>query len=96
MRFVKPLDEKLLDEVFNKFEKILTVEDAAIMGGFGSAILEYMSKKGHHSQVKILGISDRIFEHGSQLELQQEAGFDPDSITDEAMAMVFSSYVNKK
>ncbi|MCZ6519883.1 MAG: 1-deoxy-D-xylulose-5-phosphate synthase [Bacteroidetes bacterium] len=96
MRFVKPLDEKLLDEVFNKFEKILTVEDAAIMGGFGSAILEYMSKKGHHSQVKILGIPDRIFEHGSQLELQQEAGFDPDSITDEAMAMVFSSYVNKK
>src|SRR5262249_26177077 len=55
MRFVKPLDEELMHEVFSKFRKIITVEDGAIAGGFGSAILEFMNHNNYHAQIKILG-----------------------------------------
>ncbi|HYF70403.1 MAG TPA: 1-deoxy-D-xylulose-5-phosphate synthase [Ohtaekwangia sp.] len=80
MRFAKPLDENLLHEIFSKFKKIITVEDGCIQGGFGSAILEFMADNGYHAEVKRLGIPDVIVEHGEQLELQRECGFDPDSI----------------
>jgi 1-deoxy-D-xylulose-5-phosphate synthase len=75
MRFVKPLDEDLLHEIFKKFEFILTVEDGAIQGGFGSAILEFMADNGYSSKVKRLGIPDSIVEHGTQDELYDECGF---------------------
>ena len=84
MRFVKPLDSRLLEEVFTRFDKVLTVEDGCIMGGFGSAVLEWAADKGYHTQVKRLGIPDSIFEQGEQGELQREAGFCPDSIFDAA------------
>ncbi|WP_026135530.1 1-deoxy-D-xylulose-5-phosphate synthase [Nafulsella turpanensis] len=80
MRFVKPLDEKLLHEIFSKFDKVLTVEDGCLMGGFGSAIVEFMADHGYHAQVKRLGIPDSIIEHGEQLELHAECGFDPAGI----------------
>ena len=76
MRFVKPLDELLLHEVFGKFKHVITVEDAAIQGGMGSAILEFMADHGYSAQVKRLGIPDRVVEHGSQKELYAECGFD--------------------
>jgi 1-deoxy-D-xylulose-5-phosphate synthase len=80
MRFVKPLDEELLHEVFQSFDKILTVEDGCLMGGFGSAVLEFMADHGYQAQVKRLGMADRVYEHGEQLELHREAGFDPEGI----------------
>lgn len=80
MRFVKPLDEELLHEIFGKFNKVITVEDGCLMGGFGSAVLEWMVDNDYQAQVKRLGIPDRIVEHGDQLELHIECGFDPSGI----------------
>ncbi|WP_194976773.1 1-deoxy-D-xylulose-5-phosphate synthase [Aquiflexum lacus] len=80
MRFVKPLDESLLHEVFGKFKKVITVEDGCLMGGFGSAVLEWMVDNGYSAQVKRLGIPDAIIEHGEQIELHRECGFDPEGI----------------
>jgi 1-deoxy-D-xylulose-5-phosphate synthase len=80
MRFVKPLDEELLHEVFSKFKKVITVEDGCLMGGFGSAVLEWMMDHGYQAQVKRLGIPDTVIEHGEQIELQRECGFDPEGI----------------
>jgi 1-deoxy-D-xylulose-5-phosphate synthase len=80
LRFVKPLDEKMLHEVFRNFDRIVTVEDGCIMGGFGTAILEFMAFHNYQAQVRILGIPDRIIEHGKPGELQKECGFDADGI----------------
>ena len=76
MRFVKPLDEKLLHAIFRKYDKVITVEDGCIQGGFGSAVLEFMVDNQYHAQVKRLGIPDAIIEHGSQQQLHRECGFD--------------------
>jgi len=80
MRFVKPLDENMLHEVFSKYQKIITVEDGCIQGGFGSAVLEFMVDNNYNSSIKRLGIPDRIVEHGEQFDLHQESGFDPEGI----------------
>ncbi|NVJ86659.1 MAG: 1-deoxy-D-xylulose-5-phosphate synthase [Algoriphagus sp.] len=80
MRFVKPLDEDLLHEIFGNFKKVVTVEDGCLMGGFGSAVLEWMIDHGYSAQVKRLGIPDDIIEHGEQLQLHKLCGFDPEGI----------------
>ena len=80
MRFVKPLDEEMLHEVFGKFSKVITVEDHAIQGGFGSAIAEFMIDHGYQAQITRLGIPDRFIEHGEQKELYDECGFDVNAI----------------
>jgi 1-deoxy-D-xylulose-5-phosphate synthase len=76
MRFVKPIDEVMLHEVFGKFKHVITVEDGCIQGGMGSAILEFMGDNGYASRVKRLGIPDKYIEHGTQDELYAECGFD--------------------
>lgn len=76
MRFVKPIDEELLHEVFQRYNKVITVEDGTIMGGFGSAVLEFMAQHQYQATVKILGIPDRIVEHGTPKELHRECGYD--------------------
>jgi 1-deoxy-D-xylulose-5-phosphate synthase len=76
MRFVKPLDEALLHEVFQNYPLVVTVEDATVLGGLGSAVLEFMNAHNYHSQVRILGIPDSVVEHGSIKELQQECHYD--------------------
>lgn len=80
MRFVKPLDEAMLHEVFQKFDRVITVEDGCLQGGFGSAILEFMTDHGYTSRLKRLGIPDRIVEHGEQEQLHHECGFDTQGI----------------
>jgi 1-deoxy-D-xylulose-5-phosphate synthase len=80
MRFIKPLDEKLLDEVFRKFNMVVTIEDGVIIGGFGSSILEYMALKNYHAKVKILGIADKFIEHGPNDDLYRECGIDTKGI----------------
>lgn len=80
MRFAKPLDEALLHEVFGKFNKIITVEDGTVVGGFGTAILEFMNANGYKADVKILGIPDRLVEHGTPKQLYAEIGLDANGI----------------
>jgi len=88
MRFVKPLDEVMLHEVFSKFDQVITVEDGCLMGGFGSAVIEFMGDHGYACQVKRLGVDDKVFEHGSQPELYEEAGFNASQIAAEAEKLI--------
>jgi 1-deoxy-D-xylulose-5-phosphate synthase len=90
MRFLKPIDEELLHEVFAAYKKIITIEDGCIQGGFGSAVLEFMADNNYHAEVKRLGIPDRIIEHGEQKELHRECGFDPDGIERSVIEMLES------
>lgn len=80
MRFVKPLDEKLLREVAGKFNKIITLEDGSREGGFGSAVLEWMDDNGYHPDIVRLGLPDRFVEQGTVAELQHITGIDADGI----------------
>ncbi|MCF0059298.1 1-deoxy-D-xylulose-5-phosphate synthase [Dyadobacter sp. CY356] len=80
MRFVKPLDEGMLHEIFSKFDRIITIEDGCLQGGFGSAVLEFMVDHGYNSHVKRLGIPDALVEHGEPDELHRECGFDKEGI----------------
>ncbi|HEY0056490.1 MAG TPA: 1-deoxy-D-xylulose-5-phosphate synthase [Pedobacter sp.] len=82
MRFVKPLDENLLHEVFSNFKKVVTVEDGCLQGGLGSAVLEFMADNQYSARVIRLGIPDEVIEHGEQPELWQECGYDAKSIID--------------
>jgi len=88
LRFVKPLDERILHEVFKKFKKIVTVEDGCIMGGFGSAVVEFMTDQNYQAEIKRLGIPDAVIEHGEQIELHRECGFDPDGIERTVMGLL--------
>lgn len=80
LRFVKPLDEELLHEVFAKYKAIVTVEDGCLQGGMGSAVLEFMAEHGYSAKVSRLGMPDKIIEHGEQPELWAECGYDAASI----------------
>jgi 1-deoxy-D-xylulose-5-phosphate synthase len=91
MRFVKPLDEALLHEVFKKYDRILTVEDGTVVGGFGSAILEFQAARGYRASVRMLGIPDRLVEHGGLKELQRECGYDAPAIAAAAREMLGDS-----
>ncbi|HMP98443.1 MAG TPA: transketolase C-terminal domain-containing protein, partial [Cyclobacteriaceae bacterium] len=88
MRFIKPIDEELLHHVFERYAKIITVEDGCIQGGFGSAVLEFMADHNYKAEVKRLGIPDRIVEHGEQIELHRECGFDPQGIEKAVVEML--------
>ena len=80
MRFVAPLDREVLHTVFKKFAHIITVEDGMLKGGFGSAVIEFMSDNGYNSEVRRLGIPDYFIEQGTQDELYCECGFDAEGI----------------
>lgn len=80
LRFVKPLDEVLLHEVFTKFSKVITVEDGCLMGGMGSAVIEFMADQNYTAQVNRIGIPDQYIHHGTQEELHAECGFDKNGI----------------
>jgi 1-deoxy-D-xylulose-5-phosphate synthase len=83
LRFVKPLDEALLHEVFKKFNHIITVEDGCLEGGMGSAVLEFMADNKYKADVVRLGIPDKFIEHGDQPELWAECGYDAAGIAAE-------------
>ncbi|RYG29272.1 MAG: 1-deoxy-D-xylulose-5-phosphate synthase, partial [Chitinophagaceae bacterium] len=96
MRFAKPLDEQMLHEVFSKFNKIITVEDGTIVGGFGSAVLEFMNEHGYKADVKIMGIPDALVEHGTPKQLYEEIGLDAQHIADAVREMMsVSTKVNE-
>ncbi|GAB4037688.1 1-deoxy-D-xylulose-5-phosphate synthase [Spirosoma gilvum] len=90
MRYVKPLDEELLHQIFSRFDRVLTVEDGCLMGGFGSAVLEFMANNDYSARVKRLGIPDEVIEHGEQIELHRECGFDPQGIAKAVRELLFT------
>ncbi|MES2578280.1 MAG: 1-deoxy-D-xylulose-5-phosphate synthase [Bacteroidota bacterium] len=85
--FVKPLDENALHTIFTEFATIITIEDGAVKGGFGSAILEFASEHNYTSKITTLGIPDAFIEHGTVAELQQYCKIDVKSLE-----ILFSSY----
>lgn len=80
MRFVKPIDTEILDEVAARFNKVITIEDGVISGGFGSAVLEYFASAGKLIKLERLGVPDRFIEQGTQQELYRECGFNVEGI----------------
>jgi 1-deoxy-D-xylulose-5-phosphate synthase len=88
MRFAKPLDEALLHEACQQYPQLITVEDGTVEGGFGSAILEFMAAHGYKNEVRILGIPDRLVEHGTPKELHSECGYDAAAIRQTVLDMM--------
>ena len=80
MRFVKPLDADCLKSIFESYEALITVEDGCVAGGFGSAVLEYANACEYRHPIRVMGIGDSFLEHGTQEELQAEAGIDAAAI----------------
>ena len=80
MRFVKPLDEKILKKLFNKAEVFISIEDGSVMGGAGSAVQEFASKENLNIKSILFGIPDKFIEHASREEMLIEAGLDIESI----------------
>lgn len=88
LRFCKPLDEQLLKEVFEQFDKVITLEEGAIQGGAGSAVLEWMADHGHTAKLVRLGLPDEFVEHGTQRELHDHVGIGPDAIYRQALELM--------
>ena len=86
LRFVKPLDENLLQEIGSKFNKIITIEDGVRNGGMGSAVMEWMTDHGFRPQIVRMGLPDAFVEHGSVAQLRKLVGLDADSIRKEIEA----------
>lgn len=95
LRYLKPLDEKLLKQLFKKHKKVITVEDGSVNGGMGSAILEFVSEKGIPAEIRRIGIPDRFIDHGTIEELYRECGMDKESIIQAAKAMIGSKVLFK-
>ena len=83
----------LLHEALQQYGKIITVEDGTVVGGFGSAVLEFMQQHGYKNDVKILGIPDRIVEHGTLKELHRECGYDAVAIADAVRDLLIQDVV---
>jgi len=80
IRFLKPLDEKLLHHIFKIYKTILTIEDGCLSGGMGAAILEFKNEYNYSQKIIRFGVPDKFIEHGSQKEQREECGFDKQSI----------------
>lgn len=80
MRFIKPLDERLLKAIFKNYSTIVTVENGTIRGGFGSAVLEFAAQHNFKNTIYIKGIPDEFIEHGTTKELQKQLGLDDDAL----------------
>ncbi len=88
MRFAKPIDEELIDEICTRYDHLITLEDGSRLGGFGSAVAEYLMEKEHKPTLKILGIPDRIVEHGTQEELYHEVGIDAEGVRTAVLSLL--------
>ncbi|MCL5267758.1 MAG: 1-deoxy-D-xylulose-5-phosphate synthase [Bacteroidetes bacterium] len=88
MRFVKPIDTELLDELAEKFDNIVTVEDNSVVGGFGSAVLETLQEIGKPRRVLRVGLPDSFIEHGSPQQLYELVGLDPEGLADKVVHFI--------
>ena len=93
-RFIKPMDTDMLDSVAARFDDIVTIEDGTVVGGFGSGVLEYFADQNLKNNVKILGIPDRIVEHGTQDQLMEELGLHPQGIADSIAHLIEAKVVS--
>jgi 1-deoxy-D-xylulose-5-phosphate synthase len=85
IRFLKPIDNELLQSIFKSFDKIITIEDASVIGGLGSAVTEFASDNNYHKKtIHRLGIPDRFIEQGTLEELHHECGIDAEGIAEAA------------
>lgn len=88
MRFAKPLDTDLLDQIIEKYEEVVTLEDASIIGGFGSAVAEYFASQDKAPKLHMMGLPDRIIEHGTQRELHDEVGIGPKALKEKILSLM--------
>ncbi|MCK6600462.1 MAG: 1-deoxy-D-xylulose-5-phosphate synthase [Bacteroidetes bacterium] len=88
MRFVKPLDEALLRDIFKRFSKLVTLEDHQAQGGFGSAVGEFALREQYKGDIHIIGIPDQFIEHGTPAECHQMAEIDPESIVKRTLQLL--------
>ncbi|MEJ5261698.1 MAG: 1-deoxy-D-xylulose-5-phosphate synthase [Ignavibacterium sp.] len=88
MRFAKPLDTELLDDISSRFKKIVTLEENSIIGGFGSAVLEYFSEKNYKNDILRIGLPDKFVDHGTQEELHKLLGIDPEGIVNQVINFI--------
>ena len=95
LRFAKPLDEKLLHTIFQKFDKIITIEDGCLHGGFGSSILEFMANNDYQAKVKMLGIPDIFIHHGTQEELYNDCYYDAEAIISSVQKILEKSRITQ-
>ena len=88
MRFVKPIDKELLHTIFQKFDKVITIEDACLQGGFGSAVIEFMVDNNYKSELVRLGVPDKFINHGTQQQLYTECYFDVGAIKESVHKLI--------
>ena len=88
MRFAKPIDEELLHEALSAYPHIITIEDGTVVGGFGGAVAEFMATHGYKNSLSIMGIPDRIVEHGTLKELHRECGYDAQAVREKVIEMI--------
>ncbi len=96
MRFAKPLDNEMLDYVANKFQKIVTLEENNLPGGFGSAVAEYFMSKNYKNDIKMIGLPDKFVDHGTQEELHHLLGIDPAGIAESVKEFIQHNKINQK
>ena len=96
MRFIKPIDKEMLDIVANKFDKIITIEENSIVGGFGSAVLEYFAEKKYKNDVLCLGLPDKFIEHGTQAELHKMLKIDTEGIIESIKSFLGNKTLTNK
>ncbi|MFO7525516.1 MAG: 1-deoxy-D-xylulose-5-phosphate synthase [Ignavibacteriaceae bacterium] len=96
MRFVKPLDTDLLDDVASRHSRIITLEENALAGGFGSAVVEYFADQNYKNDILRIGLPDSFIDHGTQEELHKLLGIDPDGITEKIKSFYSSRKINQE
>ncbi len=96
MRFIKPLDTELLDDFAERYDKIITLEENALPGGFGSAVLEYFNEKNYKNDILRIGLPDKFVEHGTQAELHKMLKIDPEGIVERIKIFVKGRSVNQE
>ncbi len=91
MRFVKPLDTQMLDSIASRFNKIVTLEESTIVGGFGSAVLEYFAEKNYKNDILRIALPDSFVDHGTQEELHKIIGIDSNGIVEKVKKMMVNN-----
>ena len=96
MRFIKPLDAEILDDIAKRHSKIVTLEENTLVGGFGSGVLEYFNEKNYKNDILRIGLPDRFINHGSQGELHNLLEIDPAGIAKKVNAFCKNQSIKQK
>jgi 1-deoxy-D-xylulose-5-phosphate synthase len=96
MRFIKPLDTELLDEIASRHKKIVTLEENSIVGGFGSGVAEYFIDKNYKTDILRIGLPDYFIDHGTQSELHSILGIDSEGIVKQVSQFCKSNHYSNE